>query len=72
MKRLTSSLLIGLGLALGISNGSLLAQPTAEFKTFTEWCEKKNQLAEETQHTIEVLLEQAGTTDCNQANQAGR
>ncbi|EAW37003.1 leucine-rich repeat domain-containing protein [Lyngbya sp. PCC 8106] len=69
MKRLTSSLLIGLGLALGISNGSLLAQPTAEFKTFVEWCENKAQLAGETQHTIEVLLEQAGTTDCNQANQ---
>ena len=57
MKRLTSSLLIGLGLALGISNGSFLAQPTEEFQTFTEWCENKNQLPQETQHTIEVLLE---------------
>ncbi|MFM6396708.1 leucine-rich repeat domain-containing protein, partial [Planktothrix sp.] len=69
MKRLTSSLLIGLALTLGISNSPLLAQPSAEFKTFAEWCDNQNQLGEETKHTIEVLLEATQTTDCHQANQ---
>ena len=59
MKRLTSSLLIGLVLTLGISNGYLLAQPPTEFKTFAQWCENQNQLGEETKHTIEVLLQVA-------------
>ncbi|MFM6205814.1 leucine-rich repeat domain-containing protein, partial [Planktothrix sp.] len=70
MKKITSSLLIGLALTLGISNGSLLAQPSPQFKTFAEWCKNQNQLGEETKHTIEVLLKVAETTDCNQANQA--
>ena len=57
------SKLIGFALTLGISNNSLLAQPSAQFKTFAEWCENQNQLGEETKRTIEVLLQVAETTD---------
>ncbi|HAO12629.1 MAG TPA: leucine Rich Repeat (LRR)-containing protein, partial [Planktothrix sp. UBA8407] len=69
IKRLTWLLLIGLALTLGISNSSLSAPPSTEFKTFAQWCENQNQLGEKTKHTIEMLLKVAETTDCNQANQ---
>ncbi|MGB3641080.1 MAG: leucine-rich repeat domain-containing protein [Rivularia sp. (in: cyanobacteria)] len=38
-------------------------------KTFTEYCQEKSTLPKETKHTVEVLLEKAGTQDCQQANQ---
>jgi internalin A len=37
--------------------------------TFADWCRQKSALSPETQHTIEVLLKEAETTDCNVANQ---
>jgi internalin A len=38
-------------------------------KTFTEWCEQKASLPQETRHTIEELLKLAEKQNCSQANQ---
>ena len=38
-------------------------------KTFAEWCREKESLSHESKHTVEVLLKQAGTTECDAANQ---
>jgi internalin A len=35
--------------------------------SFAEWCKHKNSLSEEAIYTIEVLLNKAGTSDCNEA-----
>jgi len=36
-------------------------------KTFTDWCLNKNNLSVETRHTVDVLLQEAETSDCHQA-----
>ena len=38
-------------------------------RTFADWCREKASLSPETKHTIEVLLEKAGTTECEAADQ---
>ncbi|MEO1187399.1 MAG: leucine-rich repeat domain-containing protein, partial [Cyanobacteria bacterium J06636_27] len=37
-------------------------------KTFTEYCQQKSTLPQATKHTVEVLLKEAGTQNCQQAN----
>ena len=55
-------------------SGSALSVNGAEVRsansgrTFADWCREKADLSPETQHTIDVLLEKAGTTDCDAAN----
>ncbi|MEW6497808.1 MAG: leucine-rich repeat domain-containing protein, partial [Cyanobacteriota bacterium] len=41
-------------------------KPTT-FNSFADWCLHKNSLSEAARHTVEVLLEEAGTSDCNKA-----
>jgi len=36
--------------------------------SFAEWCKHKDSLSEEAIYTIEVLLNKAGTSDCNEAD----
>jgi internalin A len=43
-------------------------QETTTLKTFADWCLNKNNLSAETLHTVDVLLKEARTTDCNQAD----
>jgi internalin A len=38
-------------------------------RTFADWCRQKTDLSPEAKHTVEVLLQQAGTTECDAANQ---
>jgi internalin A len=38
-------------------------------RTFADWCREKASLSPETKHTVEVLLEKAGTTECEAADQ---
>ncbi|MDC0832125.1 hypothetical protein POG22_03755 [Geitlerinema sp. CS-897] len=38
-----------------------------EFDRFSDWCQNKEQLTPEARHTVEVLLEEAGTTECDRA-----
>ncbi len=37
--------------------------------SFSDWCNQKPKLSEETRHTVEVLLEKAETQNCVEANQ---
>ena len=38
-------------------------------RTFADWCRQKADLSPEAKHTVEVLLQKAGTTECDAANQ---
>lgn len=40
---------------------------TPNFSRFADWCLHKDSLSEEARHTVEVLLEIAGTSDCYEA-----
>jgi internalin A len=48
-------------------SGVLTPQHIAN-KSFTAWCEQKESLPTETKKTIDVLLEKAETTDCQEAD----
>jgi internalin A len=37
------------------------------FSSFADWCKHKDSLSKEARHTVEVLLKEAGTSDCNEA-----
>ena len=43
--------------------------PTANYKTFTDWCANKAKLNPEARRTVDALLEQARTNECKTANQ---
>ena len=57
------------------SCGNLISAEVAQTQledsrgTFADWCRQKADLSPETKHTVEVLLKEAGTTDCDVANQ---
>src|SRR4028118_1497535 len=38
-------------------------------RTFADWCRQKADLSPEAKHTVEVLLKEAGTTECDAANE---
>ncbi|MCC3429472.1 MAG: leucine-rich repeat domain-containing protein [Microcoleus sp. PH2017_40_RAT_O_B] len=40
----------------------------AEFSSFADWCLHKKSLSPEARHTVEMLLNYAGTSDINEAN----
>ena len=42
--------------------------PATTFKTFADWCSNQANLSAEVKHTVEVLLKEAGTSDCDAAN----
>jgi internalin A len=46
-----------------------LSQTSREYKTFAQWCENLSQLSTEQKHTVEVLLKEVGTRECNAASQ---
>lgn len=37
-------------------------------RTFADWCRDRDSLSPETKHTVEVLLEKAGTNECDAAD----
>lgn len=37
-------------------------------RTFADWCRQKADLSPETKHTVDVLLKEAGTNDCDAAD----
>jgi len=39
--------------------------PSDTFKTFTDWCLNQNDLTPEARHTVQVLLEEAETEECD-------
>jgi len=44
------------------------ANQLINFTSFADWCRHKDSLSESARHTVEVLLKQAGTCECNEAN----
>jgi internalin A len=38
-------------------------------RTFSDWCRQKADLSPEAKHTVEMLLKEAGTSECDMANQ---
>ncbi len=55
---------------LFVSSLPVKASPSPETttpKTFADWCLNQANLSRETLHTIDVLLQEAKTTDCHQA-----
>ena len=55
--------------------GSGLSAKAAEVRsensrqTFADWCRQKDSLSPEAKHTVDVLLKEAKTTECDEANQ---
>ena len=43
------------------------ANQPINFTRFADFCKHKNSLSKEARHTVEVLLKEAGTSDCNEA-----
>jgi len=63
---------ISLCTLLIFTHAKAIATPAIQqsnLKTFIEWCNQKSTLPKATKHTVEVLLKEAGTQDCQQANQ---
>ncbi|MFN5991208.1 MAG: leucine-rich repeat domain-containing protein [Dolichospermum sp.] len=56
-------------LTLGFYTPKVTAAPIKTPKTFTEWCQQKANLPQQTRHTVEALLKVAKTQNCSQANQ---
>ena len=55
--------------ALSFPTAILSAKETTTPKTFANWCLEKANLPPDTRRTVDVLLQQAGTTDCDRADQ---
>ena len=47
---------------------AIAAETQPENKTFGDWCRKKASLSPEARHNVEVMLKEAGTTECDAAN----
>jgi len=61
-----------IGLALSGSGLSAYAAETRSGnskRTFADWCRQKADLSPEAKHTLEMLLKEAGTAECDAANQ---
>src|SRR4028119_628971 len=43
-------------------------QPENSRRTFADWCRQKADLSPETKYTVDVLLKEAGTNDCDAAD----
>ncbi|WP_264321635.1 leucine-rich repeat domain-containing protein [Zarconia navalis] len=56
-----------ISLSMVISGSPVAAQE--EFDRFADWCENRSTLTPEAQHTVEVLLEEVETQDCQSAEE---
>ncbi|MBD2312701.1 leucine-rich repeat domain-containing protein [Desertifilum sp. FACHB-1129] len=65
--RLTCALAIAI-YSSGVRAIAQTPQPHLE-RSFTQWCRQLPNLSAEARHTVETLLIQAGTEDCEQATQ---
>ena len=59
---------LGLICALTLENRTVLAQ-VQQFDRFADWCENREKLTKEARHTVEVLLRNAQTEDCQIAEE---
>ena len=44
-------------------------QNQESIKSFSQWCKQKDSLPKDTKYTVEILLNEAGTSDCTSAEQ---
>src|SRR4028118_1692631 len=69
LSRLIVIALSAIGLALsGNGVSAYAADPQPGNITFADWCQEKADLSPEAKHTVEVLLRQAETTECDAAD----
>jgi internalin A len=47
---------------------TLVSTASAQSKSFAQWCQQKSSVPAATRHTIDVLLKQAGTKNCQAAD----
>jgi internalin A len=62
------ALLSGLALLLQALPANAIATQQSKPKTFAQWCQQRNSVPAATKLTIDLLLTEAGTQDCKQAN----
>jgi len=60
--------LLAIVTATVLSNSTLAQSPPPTVATFADWCAQQQQLTPEARHTVDVLLEKAGTKECDRAN----
>ena len=53
----------------GVANSQAIAVERNQntFETFADWCDNRAQLAPAARHTVNVLLQQSGTQECDRA-----
>ena len=72
MKKIIITFCAAVTLTACTQNTRTIATPVKQnqkaIKRFTQWCQDRFILPEETKHTVEVLLEEAGTQNCEKAN----
>jgi internalin A len=61
-------LVTGLALLLESVPTKVIAIQQAKTKTFAQWCQQKNSVPAATKLTIDLLLKEAGTQNCQQAD----
>ncbi|MDB9314479.1 hypothetical protein PN462_15305 [Spirulina sp. CS-785/01] len=65
-----SGVLAILGMIASVDSAIAQVQnPSESFKTFTDWCLNQDDLTPEARHTVQVLLEQAETEECDRATE---
>src|SRR4028118_1628679 len=52
----------------GLSADAAETRSGNSIRTFADWCREKDSLSPEVKHTVEVLLREAGTTECDAAD----
>jgi internalin A len=58
-------------LAIGLTllvQATLVSTASAQPKSFAQWCQQKSSVPAATRHTIDVLLKEAGTNNCQKAD----
>ena len=60
--------LLAIVAATTLSHRTLAQSSPPTFATFADWCIQQEQLTPGARHTVDVLLEKAGTKDCDRAN----
>jgi internalin A len=69
MKNMKNTLaLVGLSAFSLVSTLSVKANSLEPNNSFTQWCTQKNSVPIATRKTIDILLQRAGTTDCQKAD----
>ncbi len=65
----TCSAIVLVSCGNGLSIKAAETRSSNSRRTFADWCRQKDSLSPEAKHTVEVLLEKAETTECDEPNQ---